>query len=476
LVIDVAWLCCFVIGVVLADRESDDFHVSLQPDDKGCATMQSIIEAFKRFSRSKGVQFTHDAKWGVSILCHLNLCLEHPTQKDVYIFPCHIKKCRPLTTWKEDAKRPTYVGRRLQCTSQQQIITPRSFPVIQCEAKRSSDMLVVEMWNGGMNLQPKNSSHQQAVEALVEIPDKSRFIQTIDVIIRGPEHSQGDCMQFLDAIMHLIMLVLDKQSPGTGVQWCYISHCHLVQHTTNRACYSQKEINAALNARQDYVSHDAVQDRLVDLLAVSRDHILLLPSHTRSELCDALDFPQEGQPDGKKLSKAFGVRFRHNTSEVLDKLSADKTATVTNLINVLKKLNPPAVDAVEILAASYEAARGITLKKLMEPLPNTASISEWQDESGKLTVDSVLILHAVQRHGSDRWYAIGLEMGFSNSELTKITDGIPKHSDRLRAIVETKANEIGRENAAVSLLNACQTIVSPIYGIVADELSKSLCN
>jgi hypothetical protein len=67
-------------------------------------------------------------------------------------------------------------------------------------------------------------------------------------------------------------------------------------------------------------------------------------------------------------------------------------------------------------------------------------------------------------------------MGFSNSELTKITDGIPKHSDRLRAIVETKANEIGRENAAVSLLNACQTIVSPIYGIVADELSKSLCN
>ena len=95
--------------------------------------------------------------------------------------------------------------------------------------------------------------------------------------------------------------------------------------------------------------------------------------------------------------------------------------------------------------------------------------------TGKITVDPVLVLRAVQRHGSDRWYAIGLEMGFSNSELTRITDSIPKHPDRLRAIFETKADEIGREHAAVSLLKVCKTIASPIYGIVADELSKSHC-
>ena len=105
----------------------------------------------------------------------------------------------------------------------QQMITPVSFPVIQCEAKKSSDMLVVELWDGGMKVQPKNTPHLQRVEALVEIPDKSRFIHSIDVIVRGPTHSQGDCMQFLDSIMHLIMLVLDKKSPGTSVEWCYTS-------------------------------------------------------------------------------------------------------------------------------------------------------------------------------------------------------------------------------------------------------------
>ena len=220
-------------------------------------------------------------------------------------------------------------------------------------------MLVVELWDGGMKVQPKNNPYLKEVEALVEIPDKSRFIHSIDVIIRGPVHSQGDCMQFLDFIIQLIMLVLDKNSPGTSVEWCYLSHRHLIQHSTKPDCYTEKEVKAALSAKQDYVTHESVEDRLLDLLVVSKGHILLLPSNTRSELCDALDFPEEGQPDGKKMSKALGIRFRHNTSEVLEKLSADKNATVTHLIDVLKRLDPPAVDAIEILATNYEAARGI---------------------------------------------------------------------------------------------------------------------
>ena len=359
MVLDVIWLCLFVIGAVIADRESGDSHVSLQPEDDGSVTKQAIGEAFRRFSKSKGVPFTYDVMWGINILCHLSLCLEHPTRKDVCIFPCHIKKGRPLTAWEKDSTTPVYVGRRVQCTSHQQIITPGSFPVIQCEAKKSRDMLVAELWDGGMKVQPKNTPHLQGVEALVEIPDKSRSIHSIDVIIRGPVHSQGDCMQFLDSIMHLIMQVLDKKSPGSSVHWCYLSHSQLTQHISKPDCYTEEEVQTAMESSQDYVTHESVQDRLLDLLVVSKDHILLLPSNMRSDLSEALDFPEEGQPDGRKLSKALGIRFRHNTSEVLDKWSVDMKATVTHLIDVLKRLDPPAVDAVGALAERYEAARGI---------------------------------------------------------------------------------------------------------------------
>ena len=67
-------------------------------------------------------------------------------------------------------------------------------------------------------------------------------------------------------------------------------------------------------------------------------------------------------------------------------------------------------------------------------------------------------------------------MGFSDSDLRTITDSIPKHPDKFRAIFETKAKEIGRENAAISLLEVCKNISSPIYGIVAEELRKSQRN
>ena len=41
--------CMFVIGAVVTDRESDDFHVSLQPINDDSATKQLAIgKAFKR--------------------------------------------------------------------------------------------------------------------------------------------------------------------------------------------------------------------------------------------------------------------------------------------------------------------------------------------------------------------------------------------------------------------------------------------
>ena len=359
MVIDVVWLCLFVIGAVLPGRESRDFHVSLQPDDDGSATKQAIGEAFKRFSKSKGVQFTYDVMWGINILCHLSLCLKHPTKPDVYIFPCHIKKGRSMTTWEKDSNKPVYVGRRVQCSSHQQIITPGSFPVIQCDAMKSNCMLAVELWDGGMRVLPKNTPHLKNIEALVEVPDKSRFIRSIDIIVRGPVHSQGDCISFLDSVMHMIVSTLDKNSPGTITEISYLSFCHIKQHVSELDSYSKKEIKEAMEANQDYVTHDTVQDSLLDLLVVDRDSVLFLQSDIRSKLCQVLDVPDKGQPDGNKVGKALGIKHCKNTCELLEQWSFNRKATVTHFIDVLNSLDPPASDAIQVLATNYEAAKGI---------------------------------------------------------------------------------------------------------------------
>ena len=96
--------------------------------------------------------------------------------------------------------------------------------------------------------------------------------------------------------------------------------------------------------------------------------------------------------------------------------------------------------------------------------------------TGEITVEADLVRRSVQSHGSDQWYDIGLEMGFTDSYLRTITDSIPTYPGKVRAIFEAKAKEIGRENAAISLLQVCKTIPNPIDGIVEEELKKSQCN
>jgi GTPase SAR1 family protein len=370
LVIDVPWLCLYIIGSAIADRSSGDFYVALQPDEDGSATKQAIGEAFKLFSESKGVKFNYDIMWGINILCHLRLCLEHPKLRDVYIFPCHIKKKMSPTTWQKEISKPVYVGRRIQCCSLQQIITPGSFPVIQCEAKKSETMLVVELWDGGMKVQSKNVPYKDRVEALVEIPDKRRFIRSINIIIRGPTHSHGDCVVFLKSVIHLIMSVLDVRSPGTITEKTYMSYSHICQHTAEPDCYTEKEIKETFKSNQVYVTHDGrVQDSLIDLLAVENDHMILLTSEVRSELCEIFDFPDEGQPDTRKLSKALGIRYRQSTSEVLEKWCQDVNATVSRFADVLKTLNPPATDALRILAGKYGSVK---VEDVGETLPKDA--------------------------------------------------------------------------------------------------------
>ena len=84
--------------------------------------------------------------------------------------------------------------------------------------------------------------------------------------------------------------------------------------------------------------------------------------------------------------------------------------------------------------------------------------------------DPQLVLSAVLKHGPECWYPIGLKLGFTAGQVKAITY-IPRDEDKLPALFETKANALGRDEAAGQLLDACGTISSPILGVVMDELT-----
>ncbi|XP_062499021.1 uncharacterized protein LOC134176367 [Corticium candelabrum] len=285
---DMQWLCYFVIGATLADKNSPDFYVKLQTDDDGTATVAQIEKTLKQFSESKGVQFNEDVMLAIRALCHLGLSLEHPSRKDkngdpLYIFPCHIKKSMPASAWQQDGAKPVHVGRRVQCKYSHHLITPGSYPVIQCEASKSEYMSVIDLWDGGMKVQQRLHDvmpRHLPAEALVQITNKKRAIQSMDVIARGPRYSEGDCMMLVESVLDLMMKVFDKKSPGTVLETQYLSHASISQYSEAIVSYTEKAVETAKRDKKTVVTHEKGEDRLIDLVAVDSSHIIRMKQET----------------------------------------------------------------------------------------------------------------------------------------------------------------------------------------------------
>ena len=349
------WLCQDVIGAVMPS--SSVFRVRLQTESDGTATIPQIERAVKQFSEVKGVKFNYPIQWVIDVLVHLGLSLEHPKNKGLYIFPCHIKDPKSTTAWAKDASKPVYVGRRVQCQSKLQIITPGSFPIIQSEAYKA--MIVKEVWEGGIKVQAADAVD---LEAVIEVTDKDLSIQSIDIIARGALHSQGDCLRFMDSIYQLVMKVLDRKSPGTTTERCYLSHSSITQHEDCLASYSEKDIRDAQKDPQAVVRHKTGKDRLIDIVAVNSNHIILMPLSVRQELCAVLDQPDTNQPDWKMVGKALGIQRAANmksTSHMLDAWSQSMTATADQLVAVLQRPDIKGSDALEVLGYVEQASKGI---------------------------------------------------------------------------------------------------------------------
>ena len=82
-----------------------------------------------------------------------------------------------------------------------------------------------------------------------------------------------------------------------------------------------------------------------------------------------------------------------------------------------------------------------------------------------------MILSAVLQQGHDRWLSIGLKLGFTMSKVNEKTKDLSLGADKLKALFEAKAQEVGRDEAAKQFLAACHRIPRPIIVAVKDQLA-----
>ena len=82
------------------------------------------------------------------------------------------------------------------------------------------------------------------------------------------------------------------------------------------------------------------------------------------------------------------------------------------------------------------------------------------------------VFQAVMKYGVSEWHSIGLEMGFTDSQIKASTFEIPSLGSKLQAILVRKIHECGVGKAEERLLNACKRIPLPIIGSVLDYVGR----
>ena len=82
------------------------------------------------------------------------------------------------------------------------------------------------------------------------------------------------------------------------------------------------------------------------------------------------------------------------------------------------------------------------------------------------------VVRAVLAHGCAQWYALGVQLGFTDDEISKHCDNKAVDSNKLLVLLVKKSNIVSLEILEDLILEACRRIPNPIYGRVKDELDK----
>lgn len=269
-IIETYWLCRGVIGPVMSPS---CFPVSAVRRRDGTATKEELSIALRRFSKVYGT-CPVDPDAAIRILCRLGVGYALEGRPGVYQFPALVVDERPAAMWAVyDRKEALYVGRRLRCKSDIEIIAPSTLPLLQARAAQATAEMISSVFKGGVHVVRKDSDPDcPTVEAMVTVSDGKRMIHAIDVVARSARCCSRELQAFLESVLHLVMRALDDRSPGTAVERLFLSPKHIRNHAPDPLAYTEEEIQKAemeggvlYKAVDGYVLRETVDELFVDV-------------------------------------------------------------------------------------------------------------------------------------------------------------------------------------------------------------------
>jgi hypothetical protein len=78
---------------------------------------------------------------------------------------------------------------------------------------------------------------------------------------------------------------------------------------------------------------------------------------------------------------------------------------------------------------------------------------------------------SVMKHGDDQWYDIGIELGYEHAQVMASTKDIPKGASKIRALINMKRAELGRDSLTDVLWHVSKSLPFPIFQAVAYDVT-----
>ena len=308
------WLCQDIIGPLFSPLNSE-FPVSLVCSPPGTTTKDDIQSALEAFNNRKWENIDET----IRLLCHLEICYELSGKQNTYQFPALLKAKRPPDVWSENSEMTIYVGRRVRRAEKTDIITPGTMPFLQCHVRNVPcfDGSEPVVWQDGLMI--RDTIDGFLVEGMITLQEQDK---ALDFIVRGPVHSERECLKLLNNLMKTGKEILRKRSPGTESLLWYISFTELKQLKEFPLAYEKatidKKIETSTNTSAS-VSKGTVIDSLRDLLALGDNHIDYLSRNTLSAIIMCLEKDDAGLEALKELLPGLSNadQVKCNTAEEL---------------------------------------------------------------------------------------------------------------------------------------------------------------
>ncbi|XP_065831398.1 uncharacterized protein [Oscarella lobularis] len=333
-VVNPNWLCHNVIGPLMSPEE---FPTHLTSTD-GIFSLDDIRIALHQFNKRQRKPWI-DVNEAIRILCRLEICFPLPNSPQCYQFPALAQEKRPAEAWIKNADMRVYIGRRLECQSDTDIIIPGTMPFFQAHvaASRKPSSLCPIIWQGGVKaFETFDNLH---FEVLVELAVNDR---AIDIIVRGPEHSEAECYKRLETTKQMVEKMLDKRSPGTRLSELVLSRKVMEILVETRHAYSFTDIEDAKDCGlcPQIGSSPTSNDFISDLVVVPEKHInVVLPCHAKRSLLRGLVSTLIAP---EKFARSLGMRtaklsFPSTAQSVFVEWSRQMDATLPKLIAALEE-------------------------------------------------------------------------------------------------------------------------------------------